>query len=77
MRGMNQGTGDKQYEIESFSVEVSGETLALENYVFDGEILDASANGNHATVSGSIEGDNDAAVEALYQKISARISNNS
>ena len=76
-KSITAGGGTRQYEIKSFNVEVSGETLALENYVFDGEILDASANGNHATVSGSIEGDNDAAVEALYQKISARISNNS
>ena len=70
-------TGAKSFLVEELNLSVSGETLALENYVFDGEILDASANGNHATVSGSIEGDNDAAVEALYQKISARISNNS
>ena len=53
--------------------------LSLQNYTFDGEVLDSSGNGNHASITvsdgGSVKGLNDNAVEALYQKIASRISN--
>lgn len=75
-RGMNQGTGDKQYEIVSFNVEIDGETLALENYtVLNGgtqTIFDVSGYAQDATVSaGSIAGDNDISVARLVDFISA------
>lgn len=75
-RGMSQGTGDKQYEIVSFDVEIDGETLALENYtVLNGgtqTIFDVAGCAQDATVStGSIAGDNDISVARLVDFISA------
>lgn len=53
--------------------------LSLQDYVFNGEVLDASGNGNHASITvsegGSVRGTNDNAVETLFQKIATRISN--
>jgi hypothetical protein len=49
--------------------------VALENYTFNGEVLDYSGNGRHATITGNVKGDNDTKVETLFEKISARISN--
>ena len=53
--------------------------LSLQDYVFNGEVLDASGSGNHASITvsdgGSVRGTNDNAVETLYQKIASRISN--
>lgn len=53
--------------------------LSLQDYVFNGEVLDASGNGNHASITvsdgGSVKGTNDNAVETLFQKIATRISN--
>ena len=47
--------------------------LSLTDYTFDGEVLDNSGNGNHATVTGNVKGTNDVAVETLYSKFAARI----
>ncbi len=53
--------------------------LSLQDYVFNGEVLDASGSGNHASITvsdgGSVKGTNDNAVETLFQKIATRISN--
>ena len=67
----------KTLTISGLEIWCDGALLSLSDYVFDGEILDASGNGKHATVSGNVAGTNDTAVETLYQKIAARISNNS
>lgn len=50
-----------------------GTLLSLADYTFDGEVLDNSGNGNHATVTGNVKGTNDVAVETLYSKFAARI----
>lgn len=64
------------YRIANFKFEVLGTALlALENYTFNGEVLDISSNANHATVTGKVKGTNDNAVETLFQKIATRISN--
>lgn len=63
--------------IADLDIKVVETLLALEDYTFNGEVLDYSGNNNHATITGNIKGDNDAKVETLYQKIAARISNNS
>lgn len=60
----------------SCKIKVNGATLALEDYTFNGEVLDYSGNNNHATITGDVKGDNDTKVETLYQKIASRISNN-
>lgn len=41
--------------------------LALANYTLNGQVLDASGNGNNATVSGQVAGTNDAQIAALYK----------
>lgn len=64
------------YRIANFKFEVLGTALlALENYTFNGEVLDISSNANHATVTGNVKGTNDSSIEVLYQKIASRISN--
>ena len=64
------------YRIANFKFEVLGTALlALENYTFNGEVLDVSSNANHATVTGNVKGTNDSSIEVLYQKIASRISN--
>ena len=49
--------------------------LALENYTFGGDVLDYSGNGRHGKIYDSVAGDNDTKVETLFEKFSARISN--
>lgn len=51
--------------------------LALENFTFNGDVLDYSGKGRHGKIegSGSVKGDNDRKVETLFEKFSARISN--
>lgn len=59
----------------SFSMKVNGAELALENYTFNGEVLDYSGNGRHGKITGNVAGDNDTKVETLFEKFSARIAN--
>ena len=63
-----------EFSFEELSIEVNGAELALENFTF-GEVLDYSGNGRHGTITGSVKGDNDTKVETLFEKFSARISN--
>lgn len=74
-------SGTELYRWTGVEIKVNGALLSLADYTFNGEVLDASGNGNHASIkvsdSGSVKGTNDNAVEMLYQKIAARISNNS
>ncbi len=58
-----------------FKIKVNGAELALENFTFNGEVLDYSGNGRHGTITGSVKGDNDTKVETLFEKFSARIAN--
>ncbi len=44
--------------------------LSLQDYTFNGEVLDASGNNNNATISGSVAGTNDEAVKQLFQNLS-------
>ena len=58
----------------SFSMKVNGAELALENYTFNGEVLDYSGNGRHGKITGSVAGDNDRKVETLFERFSTLIS---
>lgn len=49
--------------------------LSLADYSFNGEVLDNSGKGNHATITGNVKGTNDNAVESLFQKFASRIQN--
>ena len=66
-RSVTAGSGAKKYEIVSFEVEIDGALFSLSNYTLNGAILDASGNGNNATVSGQVAGTNDAEIGALYK----------
>ena len=43
--------------------------LALEDYTIGGKVLDYSGNKNHATITGSVAGGNDARIEAFVETI--------
>ena len=48
--------------------------LALENYTINGKVLDYSGNKNHATVIGSVMGDNDTRIESFVEEITTSTS---
>lgn len=63
--------------LQNFQISVDGALLSLSDNTFNGEVLDNSGQGNHATITGDVKGTHDTAVETLYQKIASRIGNNS
>lgn len=55
-------------------VEKVGTLLALEDYTINGKVLDYSGNKNNATITGSVQGDNDTRIEAFVETITTSTS---
>ena len=55
--------------LENFKIVKNGATLALEDYTIGGKVLDYSGNKNHATITGSVAGDDDTRIEAFVETI--------
>ena len=60
------------FSFTDLSIEVIGAELALENFTFDGKVLDYSGNSRYGTVYNSVAGNNDTKVETLYQQFKER-----
>ena len=67
----------ESFSFKELSIEVNGAELALENYTFNGKVLDYSGNANNASITGVVKGDNDSSIDVFTSQLSTGSSDSS